>query len=164
MTHADLVKKAEGWLKRRCGVVFTEHTGGREFPDAIGWRGGVSTVIECKVSRADFCADLRKRTRKSYDVRPGFHCYYLTPKDLLYCHDEVIPYLFRELPDGWGLLELDAHGRIRVTRKPRPEALDDRTVDQLRDEVYRLYCEIRRYQAQGLKPKTYAAFVASTKD
>lgn len=162
MTHAELVAHGERWLKKRCGVVLAEHTGGREFPDVIGWKGAFSMLIECKVSRADFLADLRKPSRVRYELRPAFRCYYLTPKDLLFCRDEAVPYLFRELPDGWGLLEIDERERIRTRIPCGPaDGNDDRNADQMRLELYRLYCEVRRYQVQGLRPQTYAEFQKS---
>jgi hypothetical protein len=142
MTHADLVTRAVRWLRntQRCGVVFAEHSAGWEHPDAMGWRGGgYSTVVECKVSRADFFKDRKKPSRAAYNLRPALWCYYLTPSGL------VSP---NELPEGWGLLYADE--RItRVIRKADP-AFCDRTVAQLKLEVDRLYCEVRRYQVNGI--------------
>lgn len=54
MTHGDLVKIAERWLirYRKCGAVITELvTFSIETPDAIGFRDGSSTWVECKASR-----------------------------------------------------------------------------------------------------------------
>lgn len=125
-----------------CGVVFAEHTAGFEHPDAMGWKYGTwSIVVECKVSRADFFADRKKPTRAAYEKRPAAHCYYLVPTGL------VSP---NELPDGWGLLYVDGK-RVRVMKAPLPELrVCDRTTRQLTDELYRLYCEVRRYQIHGL--------------
>lgn len=152
MTHAELVQRAARWLRYSvgCGVVFSEHTAGFEFPDAMGWKRSWSFVVECKVSRADFFADRKKPTRAGYDVRPGASCYYMTPPQL------IAPV---ELPDGWGLVEVaDArHANVRVIVKPKPDdGVDDRTTDQLRREVGRLYQEVRRYQAQGITYKKLA--------
>jgi hypothetical protein len=155
MTHDDLVRRAIRWLKGTigCGVVLSEHTAGREFPDAMGWRRRWSYVVECKVSRADFFADQKKPSRAGYDVRPALRCYYMTPLEM------VKP---EELPDGWGLLEVAraVRGNVRVIVEPKPENTwqDDRTAGQLLCEVERLYQEVRRYQAQGLRYKTFAEF------
>lgn len=160
MTHALLVKKAATWLRSiGCKVVLTERTTGKEFHDAIGWHPNwrgvpVSYVVECKVSVSDFRADRRKKSRASYDVRPGQHCYYLTPMNLLTVDRSGWPLGAKELPDGWGLLELEAaHRAVRLTTHPRSqgdECRDDRTVDQLRGEVEQLYMELMRYQSQGV--------------
>jgi hypothetical protein len=139
VTHAALVDIAVAWLRRRCGVVLREHGGGRELPDAIGWKGGFSWVVEVKVSRADFRADQKKPSRASATVRPGYRCWYLTPPGLLTVAD---------IPDGWDLLEYDG-ARVRV-RSDRHKGYDDRDPGVLRAEIYRLYCEVRRYQIHGL--------------
>ncbi len=113
-------------------VVLTEFAGGavggarrsrrsnKEIPDAIGWlRSGVSLLIECKASRADFLSDAVKPSRRSSKasvsggpepsnaeppIKPprkteglGAYRFYLAPSGLL--HPD-------ELPEGWGLLEL----------------------------------------------------------
>jgi len=147
MTHALLVKKAAAYLRRvGCKVVLTERTTGKEFHDAIGWQPSwrgtpISYVIECKVSRSDFYADKRKKSRASYEVRPAIHCYYLAPAGLL----------TGQLPDGWGLLELAApHKAVTLAKFARSGDRDDRTADQLRGEVEQLYMELFRYQSQNI--------------
>lgn len=160
MTHDLLVKKAAAWLRSiGCKAVLTERTTGKEFHDAIGWkpswRGApASYVVECKVSLDDFRKDRRKASRASYGVRPGLHCYYLTPMDMLKVDRSGWPLEAKGLPDGWGLLELPAaHRAVRLVAHPRSqrqEFNDDRTADQLRGEVLQLYMELFRYQAQGI--------------
>jgi hypothetical protein len=164
VTHALLVKKAATWLRSiGCRVVLTERTTGKEFHDAIGWRNNwrgapISYVVECKVSVSDFRADRRKKSRASYDVRPAMHCYYLTPINLLKVDRSGWPLKAKDVPDGWGLLELPAaHRAVQLTAHPRSHSYgnrsdldDDRTADQLRGEVEQLYMELYRYQAQGI--------------
>jgi hypothetical protein len=106
-THEDLVEIAARWLQRkhRCGLVITEMTSGcAESPDAIGWvSGGMSHMIECKVSRGDFLADRDKwfrNERYGNDHAAGNFRWYLTPPGL------VQPC---EIKGQWGLIE--AHGR-----------------------------------------------------
>lgn len=100
MTHDDLVLRAEKWLKSRgCGVTirdpFRSQSISGESPDAIGWRGGVSILVECKVSRADFHADKKKTFRAYPETGMGDWRFYLSPPDIIRVDD---------LPDGWGLL------------------------------------------------------------
>ena len=95
VTHADLVKHAAKWLTKRCSVVITEMVSGDETADAIGWQGTHTTLIECKVSRADFLADAKKPFRKYESMGMGCQRYYLTPFGLI---NRL------ELPDKWGLL------------------------------------------------------------
>lgn len=143
MTHGQLTDRAVRWLKvtQRCGVVFREHYMFNEIPDALGYRHSWSICIECKTSLADFKADQQKWSRRGgYNMRPAAQCYYLCVPDLITAD---------LLPDGWGLLYAEPR-IVRVVVKARPEGIDDRTSDQLRRELSRLYCDIRRYHAQGL--------------
>ena len=99
MTHAQLVEKAVHWLRRyRCGVVLSEQAcASGEMPDAIGWKRAChSVLVECKVSRGDFLADLTKPFRRKPATGVGCERFYLAPAEL------IKP---EELPLGWGLLE-----------------------------------------------------------
>lgn len=107
MTHQELVCAAAMWLKMRCAVVITELVTTGETPDAIGWQGTHSILIECKVSKADFLADQKKMFRRSPEFGIGQHRYYLTPVGLLSVDD---------LQLKWGLLELTESG-IRMVRQ-----------------------------------------------
>lgn len=96
-THRELVQRAGKWLLSRnyYTVLLERQTFCKEVPDAIGWASlGDSAVVEVKVSRADFLADLKKPHRNSPDSF-GAKRYY-------YCTDDVIDK--DELPDGWGLI------------------------------------------------------------
>lgn len=102
MTHADLVKRADKWLKfnQRCNVIFLEWYGGRqrEIPDAIGFKkNSKSVLVECKASYSDFKADEEKYFRKRMAYGMGDFRYYMAPPG-------IIP--IEELPKGWGLLEV----------------------------------------------------------
>lgn len=103
MTHAALVEVAANWLaKRRC-FVLAEFAPGtcREIPDAIGWNPqGVSILIECKASRADFHADKLKPHRYP-SAGMGQLRYYLAPNGLLTPED---------MPETWGLLVVNGRG------------------------------------------------------
>ena len=98
--HDYLCQRAEKWLKTQgCGVVFRDafraHTCDGEQPDAIGWRSGLSILIECKVSRSDFLADKKKRFRKDPALGMGDWRFFMCPPDVIKPED---------LPEGWGLL------------------------------------------------------------
>jgi hypothetical protein len=70
-----------------------------EIPDVLGWDNRGSIVLECKTSVADFRADHRKPFRVQPQLGLGRQRWYLAPQG-------VIP--VDELPDNWGLLELQA--------------------------------------------------------
>ena len=102
MTHADLVARAERWLRNtlNCGVVLTElvaYTTSGETPDAIGWVWNRAILVECKTSRQDFFADQKKRSRHPHATALGCWRFYFTPTGLI-APDEV--------PEGWGLYEV----------------------------------------------------------
>ncbi len=108
MTHKDLVQIAADWLKKnRCSVVITELATGGECPDAIGWRGPFSTLVECKISRCDFSSDRKKPFRSANWLGVGLNRYFLTPPGLLSVDD---------LPPKWGLLEFSGD-KLRVAKK-----------------------------------------------
>lgn len=94
--HNRLTELAARWLKRNgFGVVATELNchGSREQPDAIGFRSRASAIIEVKVSRADFRADLAKPERRIGGL--GLYRFYLCPAGMIEPN---------ELPERWGLL------------------------------------------------------------
>lgn len=97
--HRDLVERAGRWLRntRRLPVVLLEiGTDGFELPDVLGFDiWGKSWVIECKVSRADFLADLKKPFRVDPTQGMGAHRLYVAPPGIIHVH---------ELPAGWGLV------------------------------------------------------------
>ncbi len=100
-SHSELVERAARWLANthNCPVVITEKAGGTEEPDALGFnsRGG-TTLVECKTTKSDFQADLRKsvrRTLSKYGV--GNRRYYLVPK-------ELVNHAILNKPEGWGVL------------------------------------------------------------
>ena len=138
MTHNDLVEVAKKWLikGRNCSVVLTEtQAQSGEIPDAIGWRGQHSILIECKTSLADFRRDLTKWYRNS---GPGIgqQRYFLAPKG-------VIP--VDEVPVGWGLLELHKNV-VKTVKKLDLLYLDERVASA---EVSLLVAALRRTQIRA---------------
>lgn len=112
MTHAELVRHAERWLRgtARCSVVFTEmRTYGYEIPDAIGWKSIHTFLIECKVSRADFHADRGKFFRsRNPEMGMGHYRYFMVPDGLVHPR-EVLP--------AWGLIYVTDRGRFQTLKK-----------------------------------------------
>jgi hypothetical protein len=148
MTHAQLVERAVAWLRGyRCGVVLSEQACvSGEMPDAIGWkRKNHSVLVECKVSRGDFCADREKPFRQQSHLGLGCERFYLTPPRLL---DR------KELPPGWGLLEI-CKGKIELVRR---SARDLRTPAGLAYEMNLLLASLRRVEIR-IEPQTITDFL-----
>lgn len=108
--HSELVCAGRRWLKRQgCSVILHEpfRAGIPEQPDVIGWREGASMLLEAKASRADFLADAKKPWRIDPSRGVGDWRFYIAPVGLIAA---------AELPNRWGLLEVDgakvlpAHG------------------------------------------------------
>jgi len=128
MTHADLVRRACEWLasstmKMHAVVPELSTWGTREIPDVLGFRAEhrawagianhtrvVVTLVECKVSRADFQADKGKPWRKTPALGMGELRWYFAPEGILRRED---------MPPGWGLAECRARG-VRKVVLPRP--------------------------------------------
>lgn len=132
-THSELVNIAVRWLRghaHRCKTVFAEIDVVREVPDAIGWKKGLSTLVECKTSRSDFAADAKKRHRRSFEGM-GYFRWFLAPPG-------IIP--IEELPPGWGLAEITPSGVVRRV-KPTPNAQCN-----VRAEAIVLTAALRRHE------------------
>ncbi|OGU23745.1 MAG: hypothetical protein A2580_17820 [Hydrogenophilales bacterium RIFOXYD1_FULL_62_11] len=86
--HGCQVALSEGWAEA-----------GGEIPDAMGWRHAGfqdgTVIVEAKVSRADFLADMRKSHRSDPAKGMGKWRYYLCPEGLIQPE---------ELPPRWGLI------------------------------------------------------------
>lgn len=93
MTHQELVARAKKWLEKNHNVVLADpltQSVNSEWPDVIGWNcfsRKLSTVIECKSSRADFLADKNKPHIVVPDVGMGDNRYYMCPPDIISPHD-----------------------------------------------------------------------------
>lgn len=137
ITHRELCLKGAEFLKNqkvwyfRCQYIVVEFTAlCEERPDVYGYRGGSQTVlIEAKVSRSDFIADLKKPHRKE-GCGIGSNRYYLCPEGLISAD---------ELPEKWGLLYCDSTGRVTVIKQS-----DTFEVRDFKDEMSVMYSIIRR--------------------
>ena len=109
--HKLLVKAAGKWLASRCSIVITEiATGAGEEPDAIGWQGSLSVLIECKASRADFLADRQKLFRHPAFGGLGNRRYYCSFPGII---------SKEEIPESWGLLEFNGRN-LRICKEALP--------------------------------------------
>lgn len=162
MNHKELVEIAYKWILKRgsCGIAFKElKTAAIEIPDVIGFGSGFSSVIECKVSRADFLKDKLKPHRQ---VGMGTFRYYLCPEGLITKDD---------LPAKWGLIYATTEQECRLIFDPKkayckPEVYDpgkdhylqyySNAFDKdVRAEGKLLYSALRRLFIKGYFPALY---------
>lgn len=116
MTHRELCKIASKYLRNhgiqpfhRCQYVVCELERVGECPDAFGWGGSTTQLIEVKVSRSDFLSDKKKMWRKNPQYGLGRFRSYLCPEGVIKVED---------LPDHWGLLYADEKGKITIIKEP----------------------------------------------
>ena len=147
MTHTELVAIAERWLKNlNCKVVFRDdfraNTGNGEQPDCIGFKSGVSLLIECKASRADFLSDKKKHFRANPERGMGDWRFFMCPPDTIRAED---------LPGGWGLLWADGKRVRRIQGIPTNSQLySQRPFDgDKRSEQDMLVSALRRLAIRG---------------
>ena len=135
--HKELVNVAFRYLKysQGCSVVFKERVASTsEQPDAIGFSGGYSWVIECKASRADFLSDSKKHFRRRPESGMGMYRYYMAPRGLL---------SIAEIPDNWGLIEVGEKKR-KYRELIHGKDAKPFTERNMRDEISYLVSSIRR--------------------
>lgn len=148
MTHVQLVEIAVQWLRRyRCGVVLSEQIcASGEAPDAIGWkRASHSVIVECKVSRADFLADMEKPFRRNPKLAMGCERFYLAPTEMIKA---------AEIPAGWGLLEY----RARKVEMVRPSEKNLRSPRGFSYEMNLLLASLRRVEVR-IEPQSITEFL-----
>ncbi|MNC39691.1 hypothetical protein D3C75_883610 [compost metagenome] len=146
ITHDELCLRAERFLKSNgFGVVFHDKfraiTGSGEQPDCLGFRSGVSCLIECKTSRSDFLADRKKRFRKDPTLGMGDWRFMMTPRGL------IKP---EELPKDWGLLETDGKRVYKIVGWPANTYWFDKPFySNKQAEVDYMYSALRRMVIRG---------------
>ena len=148
--HDLLCRRAEKWLNQiNCKVAIRDpfRASTREQPDAIGWRDGVSILIECKSSREDFLADKQKPFRLDPTKGMGDWRFYLCPKDVIKEDD---------LPEGWGLLYSEGD-RIRKISgyPPNTRWHNSPFLGNKADENRMLVSALRRLTIRGHLPDIY---------
>ena len=138
LTHEDLRKRALRWLTntKRCGVVLSEMLGGcPEVPDALGFKGHFSYLVECKASRSDFHAQKNKIHERCARGMGQLRYFMCEPHTIEVADIEGTRY---------GLLWVsDAHGNVRQIIEPtfREDACRD-------DEIMMLVSALRRVRAR----------------
>ena len=112
---------------------------------------GVSTIIECKVTRSDFKLDAKKFFRNHLpDLGMGMFRYYLAPKGLL---------KREEMPEGWRLLEVDSRSFVmHCMNKPVEKC-------NCKAEITCLLSVLRRLPAKidGVSIRHYTYYQSKTK-
>jgi hypothetical protein len=112
LTHKDLVEIGYKWALNRCGFAFKELvviSGFGEIPDVIGFNHSGTFVLEAKTSRADFQRDKTKTIRKMPEYGMGDWRFYICEKGMI---------KIDELPDMWGLIEVNEKGKATTTHNP----------------------------------------------
>jgi hypothetical protein len=102
-------------------------------------------IVECKLSRADFLCDREKQWRIDPEIALGCERHYLAPLGLLRPE---------ELPDGWGLLEMQAR-KIVVSRKSKKNL---RRPGGFMNEMNLLLASLRRVEVR-IEPQTITDFL-----
>lgn len=116
VSHRELCIIASKYLKNKgiqpfhkCQYVVCELERVGESPDAFGFGGNTTQLIEVKVTRSDFLSDKNKFWRKDPLRGIGRYRSYLCPEGII---------LERDLPKYWGLLYLNDKGKIVEIKKP----------------------------------------------
>ncbi len=156
MTHKDLVRIAYRWLTGTigCGFAFRELvTAGWETPDVIGFRSGMSILVEVKMSRSDFFADRKKPFRINPTLGMGQFRFFCCPTGMI---------KVAELPDNWGLLYVSEKGRISMVHNPYhvtvsayPGYWENAFDCYKKGELDMLYSALRRVQSLNLLERIY---------
>ncbi|MCK5612117.1 hypothetical protein KAR91_60155 [Candidatus Pacearchaeota archaeon] len=76
----------------------------------MGFRSGISILVEAKTSRADFHADKKKIFRRNPSLGVGAFRFFLCPAGIIKPED---------LPEKWGLLWVNEKGNIRQKIGPK---------------------------------------------
>ena len=88
-----------------------------ECADVIGWSNAQSILLEAKTSREDFKKDSKKWFRMFPERGVGDLRLYIAPKGLI---------KIEELPEYWGLIEVNEKLKPRMVQKPVKQKSDKR--------------------------------------
>ena len=145
ITHRNVCLKAANYLRKKgihgfhkaqYSVCELERCG--ESPDAFGWGGSSTQLIEVKISRQDFLSDKKKLWRNNPAYGLGRYRSYLCPINL------IKP---EELPERWGLLYIDERGKITQIVEAEPQECNHI------EEINLITSILRR---EGIKPKMFS--------
>lgn len=164
-THKELVKIAEKWLlgTRKCSFAFTELVclATSEIPDAIGFRGDGSILVECKASRADFLADKKKIFRRNSWMGMGAYRFMLCPEGVIQPSD---------LPEKWGLIWVNGKGKARQIVGPKGNCWSYSGTDfhhaerSIQGEMGLMMSALRRLHLRGVLPLIYEGVMTEKRE
>ena len=110
ITHDDLVNIGYKWVMKHCGVAFKElKAAHNEIPDVLGFNSSGSFLLEAKTSRADYFLDKKKNFRQFSGKGVGDWRFFIIPEGLI---------RIEELPENWGLIEVNLQKKIANTYNP----------------------------------------------
>lgn len=112
ITHKQLIEIGYKWLQSKCAFAFKEfvtinNTG--EIPDLIGFNSMGTFILEAKTSRPDFFKDKEKHFRMIPELGMGDWRFFI-------CKQGLID--ISELPENWGLIEVDEKLKARCVYNP----------------------------------------------
>jgi len=110
--HEELCQVAAKWLKKNgFPVVATniKSVGTREISDCIGFRASCSAMVEAKVSKSDFKADLKKPERNGESKGFGNFRIYILPEGIIDDSD---------IPEKWMAIFVE-NGKVKREIKPK---------------------------------------------
>lgn len=147
MTHRELCLIAAKYLKskgiqpfHKCQYVVCEleRTTGCESPDAFGFCGNSTQLIEVKASRSDFMADKKKWFRMQPEKGIGEFRSYMCPENVIFKND---------LPENWGLIWIDNSGKTSEIVMPSRQQANKQ------QEIFLMMSILRR---EGIKPQIFS--------
>lgn len=145
MTHSDLVDIGYNWILKRCGFAFKEFKClSNEIPDVLGFRSEGTFLLEVKVSRQDFLKDKNKLFRLKPELGVGDWRFFIVTSGLISVD---------ELPDMWGLLEVDEKGKVIEVYNPFGKgnvySKWKRHTKNIKAETQFMYSALRRLQIKN---------------
>lgn len=145
LTHRNLCNIAAKYLRNKgiqpfhkCQYSVCELERVGECPDAFGWGGSSTQLIEVKVSRSDFLSDKKKFWRIFQERGLGRYRSYLCPEWVIKVED---------LPDKWGLLYVSENGNVSEVKKAEPQE------SNMIEEINLLTSILRR---EGIRPQVFS--------
>ena len=110
LKHSELVEIGYKWCMSRCAFAFKELvTLNSETPDVLGFNSSGTFLLEAKCSRGDFLADKKKHFRQYPFQGVGDWRFFICEKGLI---------SIKDLPDFWGLIEVNENKKAKVSHNP----------------------------------------------
>jgi len=145
LTHRNICNIAAKYLRNKgiqpfhkCQYSACELERVCECPDAFGWGGSSTQLIEVKVSRSYFLSDKKKFWRIFPEQGLGRYRSYLCPEGIIKIED---------LPDKWGLLYVSENGNVSEVKKPETQE------SNATEEINLITSILRR---EGIRPQVFS--------